>query len=98
MYKPEPVQLSEHERRALRAIEDIIATDDPGLADVLRQTPMQQRRKFWGMTRAWFIAIAVLIGTFLVIADVVLKTHGSMLLLAILPALWWYIRWSKHGH
>src|ERR1700742_448151 len=51
MYKPEPVRLTEHERRALRAIEDTFAVDDPELAETLGQPPKRHGNLLWRMSR-----------------------------------------------
>lgn len=93
MHKPKPIQLTDRERTALRAIEDILADDDPELAALLERTPMRSGDTARRSARFWLIVITALSALVLIVADFALHTHGAMLLLMFLPGLWWCRAW-----
>jgi hypothetical protein len=69
------MQLTPRERRALRAIEEALAAEDPALAELLRQRPAQWRaRLLRGVT--W---VAVALAVILLLAGLVLSDSGLFL-------------------
>ncbi len=87
MHRPRRVWLSDQERRALRAIEEGIATTDPELARTLDGSDRPPRRPW----RRSVVVLLAFLALGLLVADVVLQTGGAMLLLVVPLAVLWYV-------
>jgi hypothetical protein len=90
MFKPRPVWLTDQERRALRSIAEVLATEDPALAKLLDSTPMRRRHVLRRYPRARLIIIFAVLALVLLAADMILQTNGAMLLLLLPMAIWWF--------
>ncbi|QJY47967.1 DUF3040 domain-containing protein [Pseudonocardia broussonetiae] len=88
-YERRRVWLTEQERRRLLVIEEALSEDDPALAGLLGAGGPRARRS---VTRTALIVMSTIGGIGLVLAEIVLKTGGAMLLLAVPPAVWWFAR------
>jgi hypothetical protein len=88
------VELTRQERRALRAIEDALAAEDPALVELLREPPALRRARLLRRARWVVAAIAVtllLVG--LLVSDAVLLLVGVLMLLVFFavrrrPSAW----------
>lgn len=84
------MELTRQERRALRAIEEALAAEDPMLAELLCGPPMPQRaRRLRRLT--WTVAVlaAMLLGVGLLLSDAAWLCGGLLLLVAVPAILWW---------
>jgi hypothetical protein len=82
--------LTREERRALRAIEEALETEDPRLAALLREPPEARRRRLVRRLR-WsagtIVAILLLFGLLLSVAELMLA--GMAMLMAFPVIRWW---------
>ncbi len=82
------------ERRALRAIEEALAADDPALAELLREPPALRRTRLL----PWLRRAVVTIATLLILLAVVLSAASLMLVglmtLLVIPAIHQWARAS----
>jgi cobalamin synthase len=88
------VELTRQERRALRAIEEALAAEDPVLAELLREPPALRRVRLLRRVTWVVAAIAViflLMG--LLVSDAFLLFAGALMLLA----LWAIRRWASRS-
>jgi hypothetical protein len=84
------MQLTPREQRALRAIEQALAAEDPALAELLRRWPVQRRARLmrW-VTWAGVILAAILLLVGLVLSDGGLFLLALFMLLGLVAILQW---------
>jgi Protein of unknown function (DUF3040) len=83
------VALSRRERRALREIEEVLASEDPALAVLLRRSGLPRRA--WvlrRLTRLVLSVVAALVVLGLVLAHPGMVVSGVLVLMCLPPALW----------
>ena len=84
------MELTRQERRALRAIEEALAAEDPMLAELLCGPAEPQRaRRLRRLT--WTVAVlaATLLGVGLLLSDAAWLFGGLLLLLTVPAIRWW---------
>ena len=78
------MELTRRERRALRAIDEALAAEDPALAELLREPPVLRRARLLYRVR-WAVAsiavIFLLVG--LLMSDAVLLLVGALMLVEL---------------
>jgi hypothetical protein len=91
------MQLTPREQRALRAIEEALAAEDPALAELLRRWPARWRARLlcWATWAAGALA-AILLLVGLVLSDGGLF-FGALLMLLALMAIWRWVSPSAGG-
>ncbi len=83
------MSLTEHERRALRAIDEALSADDPELAALLRGPSSASTARVvrkMALASAGVAAVLLLLG--LVLLDPGLWVGGLVVMLVIPPTLW----------
>jgi anti-sigma factor RsiW len=82
--------LTREERRALRAIEEALESEDPRLAALLREPPEARRRRLVRRLRwsaSTIVAILLLLGLLLSVAELML---ASLVTLLVFPVIRWW--------
>jgi anti-sigma factor RsiW len=82
--------LTREERRALRAIEEALESEDPRLAALLREPPEARRRRLVRRLRwsaSTIVAILLLLGLLLSVAELML---ASLVTLLAFPVIRWW--------
>lgn len=89
--------MTPREQRALRAIEEALAAEDPALAELMRRRPQRRARLIRWVTWVALTPAAIVLLVGLALTDAALVFAGLVMCLALVAILRWAAPSARRG-